>query len=295
MMKETLCTRSGARFGPAGNGDAYAALKFKRTADSFAYLASVGATAYEYQCGNGVVGSDASFAQIGACARAEGISLSLHAPYFISLSGVDPEKRLKSVDYVSASLHAARAMGADLIVIHAGSAGKISRTEAMALAKDTLAHILSETDHEGILLGIETMGKVNQLGTLEEVLSLCEVGKGLCPVVDFGHLNAREAGGVFQTAADYARVFDRIGERLGDSYARYLHCHVSKIAYTAAGEKKHLTFEDREFGPDPMPLIDLIAARGLCPRIICESAGTQLEDALAMAARYAQEREKQGK
>ena len=49
--------------------------------------------------------------------------------------------------------------------------------------------------------------------------------------------------------------------------------------YTAQGEKKHLTFEDTAFGPDFEPLCEAIAKEGLCPRIICESAGTQADDA----------------
>lgn len=273
-------------FGPAGNGNAFAQAGLKHTKDAFAWLAQMGLDAYEYQCGNGVTGSEATFRLIGERAREAGIALSLHAPYYISLSGVDPEKRLKSVSYVSTSLAAARAMGADLIVIHTGSAGKITREEAMVLARDTVSHILDETDHTGILLGLETMGKVNQLGTLDEVIELCSVGGGLVPVVDFGHLNARSASSLFRTADDYRRVFDRIGQSLGDDVAKYLHCHFSKIEYTAAGEKKHLTFEDTVYGPPFEPLMEAIYRENLCPRIICESAGTQMEDAKAMKAYY---------
>ena len=77
-------------------------------------------------------------------------------------------------------------------------------------------------------------------------------------------------------------MFDKIGEKLGDSYARYLHCHFSKIEYTAAGEKKHLTFADEVFGPWFEPLAEAIVREGVAPRIICESAGTMSDDALAM-------------
>jgi deoxyribonuclease-4 len=269
-------------FGPAGNGEAFYASGLKHTKDAFVWLREQGLDAYEYQCGNGVVGSEATFRLIGERAQENGIALSLHAPYFISLSGIDPEKRLKSVDYVRASLSAARAMGADLIVVHSGSAGKIPREEAMALARDTVAHILAETDHEGIRIGLETMGKRNQLGTLEEVIDLCKVGPGLVPVVDFGHLNARNAAPLFCTADDYRRVFDKIGCALGDTVARHLHCHFSKIEYTDAGEKRHLTFTDTVYGPPSEPLMEAVAAENLCPRIICESAGTQMEDARYM-------------
>ena len=65
-------------------------------------------------------------------------------------------------------------------------------------------------------------------------------------------------------------------------YVKNLHCHFSKIEYTKAGEKKHLTFEDRAYGPDFEPLAEAIVLENVAPRIICESAGTMAEDALAM-------------
>ena len=134
--------------------------------------------------------------------------------------------------------------------------------------------------------GIETMGKVNQLGTLEEVVELCRMDKRLWPVVDFGHLNARNKGGYFLTTDDYRRVFDTVATRLDDQRAVNMHCHFSKIEYTDAGEKKHLTFSDQPFGPDYLPLCACLARENLSPRIICESDGTMAEDALEMKRAY---------
>ena len=106
------------------------------------------------------------------------------------------------------------------------------------------------------------------------------------PGRDFGHMNARNRCCLF-TCTDYYRlVFYIIGGELGADYARYLHCHFSKVQYTAAGEKKHLTFEDSVYGPDYEPLIETIAKEGLYPRIICESDGTMAEDAMAMKSYY---------
>ena len=156
----------------------------------------------------------------------------------------------------------------------------------MRLAADTLCHTLEVLDLKGVYIGLETMGKINQLGTLEEVITLCKIDKRLRPVVDFGHMNARECGGFFKTEDDYLRVFDAIGTSLGDEVARNLHCHFSKIEWTAAGEKRHLTFEDETFGPDYKPLMRVLKREGLTPTIICESAGTQAEDALLMKEYY---------
>jgi deoxyribonuclease-4 len=130
------------------------------------------------------------------------------------------------------------------------------------------------------------MGKVNQLGTLNEVLELCRIDSAFVPVVDFGHMNARECGGVFNNADDYMRVFDKIDRALGADVATNLHCHFSKIEWTGAGEKKHLTFEDTVYGPDFEPLIETIVKNSLTPTIISESAGTQSDDALLMKKYY---------
>jgi deoxyribonuclease-4 len=138
------------------------------------------------------------------------------------------------------------------------------------------------------LLGIETMGKVNQLGTLDEVLTLCKISDKFAPVVDFGHLNARDRG-ILKTPDDFKYIFDRISQELGAKYAENLHCHFSKIMYTEMGEKKHLTFEDDFYGPEFGPLAKAIADLGVSPTIICESAGTQTDDALAMKLMYENE------
>ena len=276
-----------AYFGPGGNCEAFKLAGGKSTLDAPAWLEKIGLDAYEYEGGNGIRGGEASFRRVGDAAREAGILMSLHAPYYISLSGIEEEKRLKSIEYMKQSLDAARWLGADIIVIHTGSAAKISRDEAMRLAADTLSRALEEFEgtvygEESIRLGLETMGKKNQLGTLDEVIELCRISPRLVPVIDFGHMNAMMTGGLFPDADSYRRVFDKIGDALGDKVTDGLHCHFSKIEYTSAGEKKHLTFSDTVYGPEFYPLAEAIARENLSPRIICESDGTMAEDALAM-------------
>ena len=275
-----------AYFGPGGNGDAFAKAGLKSTFDAPAWVRSIGLDAYEYEAGNGLSASPTLLSAIGNEARRVGIKMSYHAPYFISLSGIVPEKRLNSIKYIRESLDAAKLLGADVIVVHTGSAAKISRDEAMRLAADTLVRTLSEVDTYGIKIGLETMGKINQLGTLDEVIELCRIDKAFVPVVDFGHLNARNLGGVFNTADDYVRVFDKIDRIVGADAAQHLHCHFSKIEWSSGGEKRHLTFADQEYGPRFEPLAEAIAKNNLAPTIICESAGTQSDDALIMKNYY---------
>ena len=277
-----------AIFGPAGCGDSFYEKKYKGSLDVPQYISEFGLDAFEYQCGRGVnVGEDKA-REFGRLAAEKNITISLHAPYYISMSSVEEEKRLNSVNYILQSAKAVDFMGGNRIVVHTGSCGKLDRAEALRLAKDTMHLSLKALDENGlghINICPETMGKINQLGTLEEVISLCELDERLIPCIDFGHLNARTLGEVNSKEA-FLFVINEIGNRLGQYRKKHFHSHFSKIEYTKGGEKKHLTFEDTLYGPEPLPLMELICELGLEPIIICESDGTQSEDALYMKNLY---------
>ncbi|MBR3593811.1 MAG: TIM barrel protein [Clostridia bacterium] len=277
-----------AKFGPAGNSESFFKMGYKGSLDVPEYVEKMGLDAFEYQCGRGVnIGLDKA-AELGRRAAEKGITLSLHAPYYISMSSVEEEKRLNSLNYILSSARAVKAMGGNRIIVHTGSCGKISREEALFLACDTMRKALSALDSEGlsdIHVCPETMGKINQLGTLEEVIALCELDERLIPCIDFGHLNARTLGGL-REKSDFEEIFDQIENRLGSDRLKSFHSHFSKIEYTTGGEKKHLTFEDTVFGPDYLPVMELIAQKNCSPVIICESDGTQAEDAKIMKDCY---------
>lgn len=272
------------KFGPAGNSDAFAAAGFKSTMQAPGWIAQMGLTAYEYQCGRGVRTTQATAEAFGKKAVEHGVAVSVHAPYYISLASADEEKRHNSVRYILDSARLVHWMGGDRIVVHPGGLGGRSREEATALACETLRKAQAALDAEGLSavhMCPETMGKINQLGDLEEVLQMCEVDERLYPCIDFGHLNCR-TGGKMNSREAYAAALDAIHNRLGEQRGRAFHIHFSKIEYTAGGEKRHLTFADDVFGPEPQPLMALIAQRGLSPVVICESSGTQAEDARTM-------------
>lgn len=278
-----------ALFGPAGNDEEFSRRGYKSSLSVPEYLTDIGLNAFEYQCGRGVNVGLEKAAEFGKLCKAAGITVSLHAPYYISMSGVDKEKRLNSVNYILASAEAVNAMGGNRIVVHTGSCGKISREEALALASDTMKIALRALDERGlghIHICPETMGKLNQLGTLEEVIALSEIDERLIPCIDFGHLNARTHGSLVNDAEGYKKILDEIHTRLGEERAKNFHSHFSKIEYTEGGEKCHLTFEDEHFGPFYEPLMELVAKRGLTPTFICESAGTQARDAKIMRECY---------
>lgn len=276
------------KFGPAGNSESFSKMGYKNSLDVPEYIVKMGLDCYEYQCGRGVNIGEEKARLLGEKAAKAGITLSLHAPYYISMSSTEEEKRDNSVNYILASARAVNAMGGDRIVVHTGSCGKISRSDALDLALDTMRKAIAALDGEGlsnIHICPETMGKVNQLGTLEEVLELCLLDERLIPCIDFGHLNARDMGSL-KSFADYENIFLKIKDKLGTDRLKSFHSHFSKIEYTTGGEKRHLTFEDTVYGPDYQPIMELTCKYGCNPVFICESAGTQAEDAKKMKDYY---------
>ena len=270
-------------FGPAGQCEAATAAKIKSTEALLDYLAERGCDAFEYQCGRGVTVREEKARAIGEKAAKLGITLSLHAPYYISLASAEPEKRENSIGYILQSARAATWMGAQRIVVHPGGIGKFEREEAWSIASDTLSRAIEAVRAEGLstIICPEVMGKINQLGNLDEVLRFCKLDDSLLPCVDFGHLNSRMHGEM-----DYRTALDEIFAAIGEERARLMHIHFSKIEYSRGGEVRHLTFEDSIYGPDFEPLVDEFVSRSMTPTVICESAGTQTDDSLAMKKYY---------
>ena len=276
-----------ARFGPAGNCDSFSKAH-KSSLAAPKWIADFGLDCYEYQCGKGVhVGKDTAI-EIGENARAAGIGLSIHAPYFINLA--NPDSIMKNNGYVLTSCALAEWMGASRVVVHTGALMGRSRREALDIAKRGMSALLSVLDNAGlghITLCPETMGKINQLGDLDEVLELCTLDERLVPCIDFGHLYARSLGADDGRPA-FCRMLDRVEAVLGSDRASTFHSHFSHIEFTPkGGEKCHRTFDDDGgYGPDWAPLAAEVARRGWSPTFICESAGTQAEDALTMKRIY---------
>ena len=276
-------------FGTAGTSESFKEMGFKNYKDMPQYLSKFALNSFEYQCGNGIRLKDETAVAIGNVYRENNINLSLHAPYYISMSSVEKEKRDNSVNYILQSARVADLMGATRVIVHTGSCKNMDRSEAVILTKETMLKSLKALDENGlghIHICPETMGKINQLGTLDEVLDICTIDERLIPCIDFGHLNARTFGGI-KTKQDYIEIIEKIETVLGLERAKVFHSHFSKIEYTLnGGEKRHLTFEDKEFGPNFEDLMEVISKKNLSPTIICESAGTQAEDAQTMKIYY---------
>lgn len=278
------------KFGPAGQCGKAKELKIKSTLQYLDYLDQIGLSAFEYSCGRGVNIGEKTARQLGEKAKKLGIAMSLHAPYFISLASLEEEKRKKSVEhYIYQSALTVDYMGGTRIVVHPGGLNKQTRAKALEVAIDTIRKAQKFLDEQGlshIIICPETMGKILQLGDLDEVIALCKVDDRMLPCVDFGHMNARTLGSLDSKEA-FAALLDKLEDQLGKERIRRMHVHFSQIEYSAGGEVRHLIFSDNKgFGPDYRPLMELFAERGMEPTVICESAGTQSQDALAMQRAY---------
>jgi deoxyribonuclease-4 len=276
------------RFGPAGNSERFYEEGHKATVEAPAWVAAQGLNAFEYSAGRGVSLSEATARAIGEEAKAHGVALSLHAPYYINCATPDPEKREKTLGYLLASARACHHLGGERVVFHVGAPVGRPRAEANRRAADTVLEALAQMETLGlghIRLCPETMGKASQLGSLEEVLDLCLLDERLIPVLDFGHLHARDLGAL-NTQADFRAVLDKLIAALGTERARHFHAHFSRIAYMDKGEKRHMRFSDPGYGPDFALLAPLLPEYNLEPVIICESNGSQADDAMMMKRQW---------
>jgi deoxyribonuclease-4 len=271
-------------FGPAGNSKSFYDAGFKSSFEMPKYIVDKDLEWYEYSCSKGANIRKETAEKIGNAAKEVGVGISIHAPYYINLANADPEKRLKSREYIYQTLGVARNMGAKRIVFHPGSYMKQSPKVAFDTTKSELDIVMDEIKNRGfydIQICPETMGKLSQLGNLDEVLELCSIDEQLIPTIDFGHLNSRSRG-LLKTQEDYSNILDTIENKLGVERMKNIHIHFSHQEYSGAGERRHLTFDDDLYGPFFEPLSKELVKRRMSAVVVCESNGTMIEDAAMM-------------
>ncbi len=276
------------KFGPSGNSQAFYDAGNTKSEQSATWVKDMGLDCFEYSFGRGVNMSDAKALEIGDAFKTAGVEISVHAPYFINLANPDDLKAENSYRYITDSAEKVKLLGGNRIIFHPASQGKAERGEAVKLAIERhkiLRDRIYEKGLDNLYFCPETMGKLGQIGTIEEVTEFCKIDKIYIPTVDFGHINARENGSL-KTEQDYLDRLNYMIDNLGMEKMKHFHIHFSKIEYTKKGEVKHLTFEDTVYGPEFYPLAVALKKLDLEPIVICESAGTQDIDAKAMKEIY---------
>lgn len=276
------------KFGPSGNSQRFYAEGYKSTTQAPKWCAEQGLTAYEYSFGRGINISDDKCNEIALEAKKHGVQISVHAPYYINFANPSDEMAEKSYNYVLRSAEKARCFGGKRIIFHPSTVGKMTRADAVALTHkrlEILADLIVANNMDDMIFCPETMGKINQIGNVEEVVSFCKIAPFYIPTIDFGHINARTHGSL-ATFDDYEKLVLHVIEELGFERASKMHVHFSKIEYSTGGEVRHLTFADQVYGPDFEPLARVFKKYNMEPVIICESDGTQADDAVEMKRIY---------
>lgn len=273
------------RFGPAGNSDAFYNEGYKRTTEAFKWLNNMGITAFEYQCTRGVLLKKETAEEIGKAAMNFDVRLSLHAPYYINFAGTDKDKLNKSRGHIEKSIEAALWMGAKRVVVHPGGIGSDSRDAAMKRSMTFFSDVVKNQENSEIL-SPELMGKINQVGNLDDIIRFCTADERIIPTIDFGHLNSRTKGALNSPDA-FESVILKLADGIGWERTRQLHIHFSRIEFSEkGGEKRHWSMKDTQFGPEFDHLIPILLKFDMSPVIISESRGTQAEDAKYMKERY---------
>ena len=185
---------------------------------------------------------------------------------FASFNSDKPETRDKSVEYVLDTVRAAHWLGAYIIVIHAASYGKTPETATQSVI-DGLNRCKEIMDDEGIkdvTLGIETMGKTGQWGTLPEISEVMRSVDGTVPVLDVAHTHARFHGSL-KTEQDCRDLLDQFFPLAGP----IAHFHISCIKYGDKGEISHLPLEAAD--PDMSMFARAVETYDKECTFICES------------------------
>lgn len=236
------------RFGPAGYPP-----DSKTPLDALNKIRDLGLDALEMEFVRGAKISEQKAKEIGQYARERDIRLSAHAPYFISFNSDKQETRDKSIDWVMDTVRAAHNLGAYLIVIHAASYGKSPDTATDSVIEGLLKcrEIMDDEGIKDVILGIETMGKKGQWGTLKEISKVMDNVPGTHPVLDVAHVHARDEGWL-KSEKEMKELTDEFFKLSGD----IAHFHISCIKYGDKGEISHLPLEAKD--PDMKYLANVL-------------------------------------
>jgi len=267
-------------FGPAGRPIDYKGAAYKASS----YIADLGLLAYEYQAGRGMRIGEASSKILKKDSKKNDILVSLHAPYFINLSAEDDKKLEMSIGTLLNAAQVGDWMGAYRIVFHPGYYSKNDPSDALAIAKGAIATLLEklqEESLENVTFAPETTGKRSQLGNIDEIIEMCSNFDNFEPTIDFAHIHARGRGYI-QEKEDYNCIFSKLENNLDIDR---LHCHFTPIEYTKAGERRHHTLEEPDYGPNPKWLLESFIENDWKATIICESPLLD-KDALLLKALY---------
>lgn len=209
--------------------------------------------------------------------------ITAHAPFYINLNSKETEKIENSIKYITDTAKAASDVGAYSITYHAayymGDTNE-KTYKSVYTANEKIGEFLGQ-NNINIWIRPETTGKATQWGDLEEIVKLSKEFEFVLPCVDFSHLHARYVG-TMNTYDEFAKVFEYIGEQLGDKALQNFHAHLAGIEYSDKGERKHLMLEESDMNyKDLMKAFYDYKVKGV---IVCESP--IMEDDAVLLKKY---------
>ncbi|MBI1856161.1 MAG: TIM barrel protein [Chloroflexi bacterium] len=247
---------------------------------AIAFSKSIGLQAFELGWVQSVRVSEETCAAIKQIASEQGVSLSVHAPYFINLNATAdewPRSRKRLMD----AAHYGNLAGAADIIFHPGSYFERPPEEVLKIAIPRLKGCMDELRKAGnpVTIRPETMGKSAMLGSFEDTLEMSRQIEGVLPCIDFAHLHARPGDGTMNTYDEWSMLLNAYQKAVGKAALKRLHIHLSGIEYGPKGEKNHLKLEEADL--DLEALLRALHDHGCAGRILCESPIME-EDALNM-------------
>jgi len=261
-------------FGAAGNPVNFFKSEFRK--DRFGVLEwshKLGLNAQERQMTYGARMKEEDATTFGELAKKFEMALSIHAPYYIVLTSEKESVLENSKKEMLKTCNLAKIMGAKKIIFHPGFGSDVKKVIRNL-------NIIEKDKPKEVMIHPETMGKISQLGSLNDVITLCENTECL-PCIDFGHLYARSLGHL-KTEEEFRKVLVEIEKRLGKEVLRNLHCHFYPVDFTDKGEKVHRAVMEKNVFPRFEPFGKLIAEFEMTPTLISESKNSQEIGALAM-------------
>jgi deoxyribonuclease-4 len=234
------------RIGPSGLPEA------PSFEDAAAWLTTHGYRAVEIGFAGGFWLDYESAPLLGETMRAADVVVSVHAPLAAFMGHVAREKKFKmALGMLDHTAGLAKAVGAEVIVFHPGFLLERERERAIADVVDQLGDLRSRLESKDRLVpfGVEVMGRVRELGTLDDVLAIASQVDFVRPVLDFAHMHAT-SDGAYVGVDDFASALEAADEVM-DAGAPF-HIHFSDIAYANRNETKHLPYGEGTLRADPL-------------------------------------------
>jgi deoxyribonuclease-4 len=266
-----------------GTGGTPHSAKTQSAIDGIKRIAELGLGCMELEFVYGVRMAEASARLVAQTAQDLGIALSAHGPYYINLNAREPEKIAASQERIIQTARIGNLCGARSAVFHAAFYLGDPPEKTYQAVKQNLAEVMTTLRKENnpIVVRPEVMGKPSQFGTIEEIIRLCQELEGVSICMDFAHWHARS--GQANSYDEFSSILEQIREGLGEESLKNMHIHISGIAYSQKGERKHLDLPDSDL--NYIALLRALKDYGVEGLVICESPSLE-EDARLLQETY---------